>query len=553
MLMVLLGAFVVAGSAAEERVALVVGNSNYQHFSLLATPAEEAEELAARLEELGFEVDLRLDADQETMILALDALQRRLANGGTAFVHYGGHGVQADGRNYLIPVDADIPDERFLRTRAVDLEEVMMALEVSGSDTNIVVLDACRDNPIPSMARSGTRGLAVVQRKPANSLIVYSAQEGSVARDGLFTPALLEHIGKQISFIEVLHLVQRDVEEASSHSQRPGAYVELREPIYLAGRGGARPTAQASVRTGAEDSATPSRSEAPAGFVRIESGWFDFSLHTSERGGTEYPYNFARDARAPVDTWLRSYFLAANEVTFREYDAFCDATGWMPPDDHDWGRGDLPVIHVSFLDAVAYCNWRSEQEGLTPCFSFEDDIVSCDFTADGYRLPTVAEWEFAARGRTQSIGEFLADVPYGNIRDQAFETRYPDAWGEVPVPGYDDGHPHTAPVGRFMPNPLGVFDLDGNVSELCWDYRDTPYEVYAEQQTDPRGAPISEPWQNETRSIRGPNWAGELSSFGFNGDPENDTVQIHWELTMYHADKRTIPWVGFRLARSVAE
>jgi len=511
--------------------------------------------MAAKLEQLGFAVDLAIDADQETMLLALDGLQRRLAGGGIAFFHYGGHGVQSQGRNYLIPVDANIPDERFLRTRAVDLAEVMIALEVSGSDTNVVVLDACRDNPIPSMARSGTRGLSVVENKPANSIIVYSAQAGSVARDGVFTPSLLRHMDQPVSFTEVLQRVQRDVQEATGRTQRPGAYTELLAPLFLAGK-------ETGVRSGLAGDAPARDAEVPDGFVRVDSGWFDFSLR-QPNASIDRPY----------DTWLSPYYIAVHEVTFEEYDAFCNATGWMPPLDNGWGRGKRPVMHVSFLDAVAYCNWRSEQEGLTPAYSTEDGLA-CDFSANGYRLPTVAEWEYAAREARLPLGAFLKDPPIGNVRDVSYFRERPDAWGEPMRSGYDDGFPSSSPVGSFAPNALGLYDMDGNVSEMCWDYKDVSFAAYAEQGRNPVGAEPS--WGADNRSIRGPNWSGEFSDYGFvrmeeaewltsaraDGsdygavhNPETDTVGLpqHVAFGLFWTSKSTVPWVGFRLVRSVTE
>ena len=143
--------------------------------------------------------------------------------------------MQVDGKNYLIPVDANIPDERKVTTRAVDVEEVMSTLDASGASADIVVLDACRDNPLPSsITRSATRGLSVVQRKPKNSLIVYSAEPGSKALDGLFTPTLANALlqkGKSVS--QIMKEVRRTVFQKSDGTQTPGEYDQLFEDLYL--------------------------------------------------------------------------------------------------------------------------------------------------------------------------------------------------------------------------------------------------------------------------------------------------------------------------------
>jgi len=183
---------VVAGIGAQNRTALLIANGNYMNFGKLANPLPEARALGAELKKLGFAVSLVEDAGREAMVDALAEFEAALkVRGGIAFFHYGGHGVQVGGRNYLMPANADVPDEKRVASRCVDLDEVMTAMESGGSDTNIVVLDACRNNPLPaSSGRSATRGLAVVGTKPRNSIIIYSAGAGSVAQDGLFTPAL---------------------------------------------------------------------------------------------------------------------------------------------------------------------------------------------------------------------------------------------------------------------------------------------------------------------------------------------------------------------------
>jgi hypothetical protein len=170
------------------------------------------------------------------MLDALSGCEERLkVSRGIAFFHYGGHGVQVDGKNFVIPADADIPDEKRVATRAVDVDEIMGALDASGSSVNVVVLDACRDNPLPATStRAATRGLSVVAAKPKNSIIIYAAEAGNKAQDGLFTPTLAKALavpGRPIS--EVMTDVRREVYERSGGSQTPGEYNQLFEQISL--------------------------------------------------------------------------------------------------------------------------------------------------------------------------------------------------------------------------------------------------------------------------------------------------------------------------------
>lgn len=220
--------------------ALLIANANYAHFPGLPNPISDARQLASALEEIGFHVQLVENAGREGMLDAIGDFESRLkASRGIAFFHYGGHGVQVKGKNFLIPTDADIPDENRVATRAVDLEEVMAALNQSGASANIVVLDACRDNPLPaSSTRSVTRGLSVIESKPRNSIIVYAAEAGSRAIDGLFTPALAKALlipGKTVS--ELITAVRKEVFEKSNGAQTPGEYNQLFEQIVLADSG----------------------------------------------------------------------------------------------------------------------------------------------------------------------------------------------------------------------------------------------------------------------------------------------------------------------------
>lgn len=222
---------------AENKEALLIANGDYSQFGSLPNPLLDAKILANSLRNIGFNVNLVENASREKMLDAISSFEQRLKESrGIAFFHYGGHGVQVNGYNYLIPVDADIPDEKRVSTRAVQLDEVMNALDASGASVNIVVLDACRDNPLPATStRSATRGLSIVQAKPKNSIVIYAAEAGSKAQDGLFTPILANALlipGRQIS--EVMSDVRRQVYERSKGMQTPGEYNQLFEQIVLA-------------------------------------------------------------------------------------------------------------------------------------------------------------------------------------------------------------------------------------------------------------------------------------------------------------------------------
>jgi len=185
----------------------------------------------------------------------------------------------------------------------------------------------------------------------------------------------------------------------------------------------------------------------------------------------------------PIHTVLISkpFYIAKYEVTFEEYDRFCDDTHRDRLDDRSWGRGNQPVIHVDWNDAIAYCNWLSEKDGLSPCYSGKGKLVECDFSANGYRLPTEAEWEYAARGGQNSQGFIYAgsDNP-DNV-----------AWYA------DNSNEQLHPVGEKEPNELGLYDMCGNIFEWCWDWYNQDYYA-ASPPSDPLGPPPPQdpkPWE----------------------------------------------------------
>jgi len=222
--------------AAPPKEALLIANGKYSHFAGLANPGPDAAKLSAALEQLGFRVRVVRDANREQMLDAIAEFERGLRNtGAIAFFHYGGHGVQVDGKNYLLPADADIPDERRVATRAVALDEVMTAMDAAAARASIIVIDACRDNPLPAgSGRNLARGLSVVGIKPKNSIVIYAAEAGSKALDGLFTPILavaLQQKGRTID--QVMKSVRSEVYVKSNGQQTPGEYNQLFEELFL--------------------------------------------------------------------------------------------------------------------------------------------------------------------------------------------------------------------------------------------------------------------------------------------------------------------------------
>jgi hypothetical protein len=228
--------------AAEQRIALVIGNSAYADSPLL-NPANDAKLMASALREQGFEVMERLDVDQNAMKLAVRDFGNRLkaAQGGAVgLFYYAGHGLQVDGENYLIPVGAPIADEGDVDIFAVGANGILRTLEDARNGLNIVILDACRNNPFARSFRAQVRGLARMDA-PQGTLIAYSTAPGQVALDGdgansPYTAALAKAIGEPGVLVEqMFKRVRIALLDATLGRQTSWEASSLTTDFYLAG------------------------------------------------------------------------------------------------------------------------------------------------------------------------------------------------------------------------------------------------------------------------------------------------------------------------------
>ncbi len=220
-----------------ERLALVIGNSAYQ-TAPLKNPLNDAEDMAATLKNLGFKVVLKKNADQRTMEDTIRYFGKQLRNGGIGLFYFAGHGVQVGGRNYLMPIDARIESESDVKYEAVDAGRVLGKMEDAENQLNIVILDACRNNPYARAFRSDQSGLARMDA-PTGSLIAYSTAPGEVAadgpeRNGIFTKHLIQHmITPNLSIEQVLKRVRINVARQTNGRQIPWESSSLMGDFYF--------------------------------------------------------------------------------------------------------------------------------------------------------------------------------------------------------------------------------------------------------------------------------------------------------------------------------
>ena len=224
--------------ASERRTALVIGNSDYKLISPLRNPVNDARAMARVLGDLGFEVIAKENLDQKEMKRAIRDFGRKLGQGGVGLFYYAGHGVEVDGVNYLVPLEAPITFEDDVEIEAVDVNMVLRKMASAANRLNIAILDACRNNPYARSFRSTARGLAQIDA-PSGTLIAYAAKPGGVALDGegengLYTGALLDAMqlpGLRIE--DVFKRVRVVVQEQSGMQQVPWESSSLTGDFYF--------------------------------------------------------------------------------------------------------------------------------------------------------------------------------------------------------------------------------------------------------------------------------------------------------------------------------
>jgi uncharacterized caspase-like protein len=229
----------VTDAHADRRVALVIGNSAYQRVAKLPNPVNDARAVAALLRGAGFDVvESRFDLDAASLRRAMGDFTDIANDADVAVVYYAGHGIEVDGNNYLIPVDAVLARDVDVEDETVSVDRVMKALDPA-KRLRLVILDACRDNPFTRSikrsvnTRSIGRGLAKVEVLTSDTLIAFAAKAGSTAMDGdgknsPYTSALLKHLatpGLDVRF--ALGRVRDDVVKATSNRQEPFVYGSL--------------------------------------------------------------------------------------------------------------------------------------------------------------------------------------------------------------------------------------------------------------------------------------------------------------------------------------
>jgi WD40 repeat protein/formylglycine-generating enzyme required for sulfatase activity len=449
-----------------------------------------------------------------------------------------GHGISAqESKFFFLPKDAAINGKNVDVGLAISGDEIMTVLDAPGN--RLVFIDACQSGGVDNdrMVRSLMDTNAFVFAASRGNELSYESKE---LGHGFFTHSIMSALGgapaalaegRNVSVLSMSGFVKDDVPKKTGGRQNPSAYslgfydfpmavinVPRSQPVVASTTAApttAQPPAQSSPipqPASATPAAVPERLT-PTEMVRINGGTFTMGSPANEPD--------RKDNEVQHQVTVNSFYMGKYEVTQNEYQ---EVMGTNP----SWnkGRDNLPVEQVSWYDAIEYCNARSQKEGLTPAYTIDknqkdpnntnnrDNVkwtITWNRNANGYRLPTEAEWEYACRAGTTTTYNTGASISNntGWYKANSVETK--------------------RPVGQKPANAYGLYDMHGNVGEWCWDWKGS-YPSGA--QTDLVGA-----LSGSRRVVRGGSWAEPAdrvrSAYRGDGDPSHRL----W-------------FVGFRLVRN---
>jgi formylglycine-generating enzyme len=535
----------------------------YDHCPKLSNCVKDAQDFVALMQERYQVAPERTytlydkDATRKRALQELKNLREKIDRTDSLLVFFSGHGEVEDGQAYWVPADGK-PGEEEDWISAADIKQ---RLNVIDSFHTLLIVDACFSGSFFLSFKVGTRKL--LGSRPSRLGISAShsrerALDGRTGENSPFAQELLfalRHNPQPLPTDQLFIQVRDAVMQATEGQQTPifgninvkgddqGQFVFVPAAV--------KDAAWVAIAAMPEETIVEidAKRAALRSFCRKnpDSAHFDAALRWERRltrninsptqsaveprtkairlpemvhvsGGAFRMGGEEHEDEQPIhEIRVSDFYIGRNAVTFEEYDAFCKATGRDKPDDKGWRNRKRPVINVNWHEAVEYCNWQSEVDGLVKVYTISGERVSADWDANGYRLPTEAEWEYAIRGGEAGVKDGYV---YAGGNDLDKVGWYWENSG---------GKPH--PVGKKKPNQLGLYDMSGNVWEWCWDWYDAAY--YAKS---PKENPIG-PDNGSARVIRGGSWYSLSPSTCVANRDSNSPSYRSFSL-------------GFRLARS---
>ena len=540
-----------------KRIALVIGNADYLHGSKLTNPVNDADAMAKALRDLGFEVILRKNASRKEMIDAIGDFGEKLTTDCVGLAYYSGHGMQVDGTNYLLPVDFDARSRGDVQFNGVEANRVLAKFADRGSPVNVLILDACRNNPFKSFTRANEGGLGKMDA-PRGTLIAYATAPGSVADDnsaaknGLYTQELLKQMPvRGVKIEDMFKQVLESVADLSAEKQQPWVESSLRGSLFLA-KGTVKTQDKIVDAPKIKDEDLKARlkvtTNAPGATITVDGkpapdGSYAISLPDEatksvrvvvkadgyeplaktvelERGKVlPLPLTLERMEEPvvvvppPVNDSAKTKRNDKDGAEMMLIPAGEFAMGDSDQSDNPPHKVRLSAYYIyknlvtvgqyekfcsamgkTMPDAPDFNKEWSKKDHPIVNISWEDAKAYCDW-AD-VQLPTEAQWEKAARGTEGR------KFPWGDTFDTS------KLWCSMAKVGDAGGTASVNRSDRLGKSPYGVLDMAGNAWQWC---RDKDDESFWKGGSFPLDA-WNEPTGNERRALRGGSWYGNADN-----------------------------------------
>ncbi|HVE55202.1 MAG TPA: caspase family protein, partial [Pyrinomonadaceae bacterium] len=467
---------------SQKRIALVIGNGAYTKAKALPNPPNDAADMAQTLTDLGFEVISGTNqTKRQTETLIREFGTKLAGSGGIGLFYYAGHGIQVGGENYLVPVDADIPEEDEVAYSAVPISLVLSKMMTAKNDLNIIILDACRNNPFARSWRSfrdssNSDGLAKIS-PPTGTLVLYATEPGKVAsdgagRNGLFTEALLKQIKRpNLEYDQMVKALSADVWQKSNKQQLPWKEGNTLQDFYFVKAEQKTTTVINPLpinKTNKSEPTNEKKSEVP--IVPENGNSEQIKKQISEPLKTEtVPQNLYKIELVwiPPGEFMMGSSDAEIDQALKECKIFwkeCKRDGfnretpkhkvtikegfWMGK--YEITQGQWQAIMGNNPSSNKTCGANCPVENIS-WNEIQDFLKKLNAKNDGYEysLPSESQWEYAARAGTTTLFAFGNSL---NSSQANIQFDYPRTSTDDKPLG------QTKAVGSYKPNTFGLYD-----------------------------------------------------------------------------------------------
>lgn len=436
------------------------------------------------------------EATEDNVLEVLERYIDKLKKADSLIIYYSGHGYlhPKTRKGYWVPVDAriDKTGDFISNTKILDIINAIKATHV------LLISDSCFSGSFFSSGLTKSdlsiKELAMLPSRwglssGRHNELVFDGEKG---KHSPFATSVLEVLSENpLMKMNVMKLVDQVI----FYTRERSSQLPEGQPLLRSGHKGGQFIFRRK-RTETPFVEDPPRQPLVTNFpmVKMAGGTF---VRGSRRFNREQPMHSVK---------LTSFAIGKFPITFDQYDCFCQETNRIPPSDNGWGRTNRPVINVNWYDALAFCNWLSKTQKKKPYYYFyPNGKIEIDKKSKGYRLPTEAEWEYAAKGGVKGLSQ-------NNASSSDLDAK---AWFDK------NAQYQTHPVGLKEPNAYGLYDMLGNVYEWCYDiWRHGCYKELDINQIilNPQG-----PNTGEERVIRGGAYRSKAdycrASYRENGDP----------------------------------